>query len=171
LAQAEVVTVMNGASGEKIAVTINSLVIAGIGALALAAVVMAGCWAYRCIVGVWLAPVRRTAARVLLKTQREYEVTRSGLRCGNSVTGAIAEVLLDSEPGVFYASEEACPAYDYFITFEFDGGRQEFAVKEDLYASVHEGDEGLLVYKGDALKHFIPGATRVEEIAPPRPRS
>jgi hypothetical protein len=159
---------MHGSTASKVVTTLSSLGIVLVAVLALAALAMIGYAVYCRVARGWLAPVRRTVARVMLKTQREHEVTRSGATLGDGVAGAVFDTLLNSETSQYY-DEGVYSTYEYFITFAFDGGQREFAVKEDLYASVHEGDEGLLVYKGDLLKHFIPGALKAEEIAPPHP--
>lgn len=151
---------MGGATVGKVYATLAWLAILVGALLALAIVGMIGYVVGQCVWS-WLSPVRRAAATVLRKTQRGYEVTRSGWRCSSPITAAVVESVIDGEPYGCYSGEET--EYDYFITFAFDGRQQEFAVKEELYASVHEGDEGLLVYKGNMLKHFIPGATQADD--------
>ncbi len=154
---------MRGATAAKVVTTVSWLVIVLVALLALAALAMVGYVVYYYVARGWLAPVRRTQARVILKQDREHEV---------DVPKSLVEDELDMLIDTVRVKAGWDPMFtvyrywDYFITFAFDGGQQEFAVKEDLYASVHEGDEGLLVYKGNLLKHFIPGALKAEEISP-----
>lgn len=45
---------------------------------------------------------------------------------------------------------------NYFVTFDVNGQENEFSTPEDYYAKCSEGEEGLLVYRGEEFMHFIP---------------
>ncbi len=125
------------------------LVILLVALFALAVIGMIGYVIYYYVFRGLLAPVRRAHARVLRKTDRQRDVTVPLSRgYGNGVLDTLLDSP-DSDPVIYRSA-------DCFVTFIFEGGQQEFAVPESLYANLHEGDEGLLVYKGNLLKDFIP---------------
>lgn len=132
--------------------------------LILATIGMIGYVIYYYVLRGWLAPVRRVVARIVRKADREHEVDLPAwVVFGYSIWGLIWRLMpwYDDQITVYHS-------WDYFITFEFDNKQQEYSVPESLYSSVSEGDEGLLVYKGNLLTHFIPHAQEVEEIIPPK---
>lgn len=45
---------------------------------------------------------------------------------------------------------------DYFVTFTLGGHEEEFLVTEQAYIRCEDGTEGLLVFRGEQFKHFMP---------------
>lgn len=123
---------------------------AGIAFLAATAA-MIGYVIYYYVFAGLLAPMKRQTACALLKAQRETEVDvpdTFGIWCWFAL--ALRRILTRETTFTVYRS------WDYFITFQLlDGRRLEFSVPEATYASVSEGDEGLLVYKGTIFRQFV----------------
>ncbi len=81
-----------------------------------------------------LAPERKVRARVLRKMQEGRYVDEA------DSTWGVSEVM----------------DYSYFVVFGADGHQLEFAVSEETFANLHEGDEGVLAHKGTIFKYFLP---------------
>lgn len=112
---------------------------------------------YHLVCGVF-APTRRVAAHVRLKRQRDYQVDTPSpymiFAYGTwDLIWSIIDRAFNRDSGItIYHS------WDYIITFVVNEKVVELYVPEEVYANVSEGDQGLLVYKGNHFKHFIPRA-------------
>lgn len=124
--------------------------------MGLATIGMVGYLIYYYVLQGLLAPTRSALARVLWKQQKETEI--NGPPVGNR---ALSLALGEDDTITLYQS------WDYFVTFQFlDGRKQEFQVSEAIYASLHEMDEGLLIYKGNLFKQFLPKSTDPGSVPP-----
>ena len=122
-----------------------------IGILIVATVAMLGYCIYYYVFRGLLAPTRQALARVILKRQEGIEVDTPAY---GGRFGWILSMLL-SEDGNVYTTDTTYRTSAYSIVFQFvNGYQQEFSVPEEVYASVSEMDEGLLVYKGNLFRHF-----------------
>lgn len=83
----------------------------------------------------------------------EMWAARMGLRGRNP--GKAAKAYLNSAAKDLPEIEVA-GGNDYFVTFAFSGREEEFLVPEDAYVRCEEGSEGLLVFRGEQFRHFIP---------------
>jgi len=45
---------------------------------------------------------------------------------------------------------------DCYVTFDVNGLQMEFCVPMDIYIQLEEESEGLLVYRGEQFKRFVP---------------
>lgn len=50
-----------------------------------------------------------------------------------------------------YSGDNVC-----LVTFLFNGQEVEFSVPQSIYCAVDDGNQGLLVYQGSEVVHFIP---------------
>ena len=100
------------------------------------------------------SPVRKARAKAVRKYQREWELDApryiGGPAVGSILFNRIMTGLGRDVTVTVYRTN------DYFVVFQFDGGEQEFAVSEETYTNIHEGDEGVLYYKGHLFKSFLP---------------
>lgn len=131
---------------------------------ALAAVAMIVYVVYHYVCKGVFAPVRKVRARVLRKGQREYEVDAPKYWAGDSL-GTLLWVRVMAALG----RETTFTVYrslDYYAVFLADGEEREFMVSEETFANLHEGDEGILAYKGNLFRYFLPTVARA-----PQPRS
>jgi len=111
---------------------------------------------YYVIMGL-LQPARRVQAVVLRKSQRACELA-------DSLTDAFCLSGSAEVDGAIDTKADYMPDQEYFIVFEFLGKQQEFSVPAHVYAAVCEGDTGLLIYRGNLFRDFIPN---VDACAPP----
>lgn len=131
--------------------------------MGLAMVAMVGYLIYYYVVQGLLAPTRQAVARVILKRQEgtEVDTPAHGGRFGwllNLVT--FDDDNLDTTTTTYRTSA-------YSIVFQFlNGYQQEFSVPEDVYTSVSEMDEGLLVYKGTLFRQFYSRRTDPASVPP-----
>lgn len=112
-----------------------------------------------------LSPVTRVRAKVVRRRFKEWDV---GLPTSTPAMAAAKLGLLGSNPQQAWeaysrsaARSEAedlnvAEGRNYFVTFLVNGHEIEFAVPEDSYGACAENAEGLLVYQGEAFRHFIP---------------
>lgn len=121
---------------------------------ALVAVGVVGYVVYYYVFRGLLAPVRKTRAKVLRKHQREYEVDAPKYIGGPGV-GSILFNLVMTAMGRD-VTVTVVRYSDYFVVFDANGSEQEFAVSEDAYIDMQEGDEGILSYKGSLFRYFLP---------------
>lgn len=124
--------------------------------LAVAAVGIIGYLIYHHLLCGLLAPTRRVVARVRLKKQREYEVEVEPYMLVGGVWGYLLRIINEA-----LRRDNSIPLYhswDYNITFVVNDRVVELYVPEEVYSDVSEGEQGLLVYKGNHFKHFIKGA-------------
>lgn len=127
--------------------------------LVAATVGMVGYLIYYHLVGGIFASTRRVVARVRLKRQRDYQVDVPPYMLAGGTYGIIQNIIdraLKRDSGI-----TVYHSWDYFITFVTDDKVIEMCVPEEVYANVSEGEQGLLVYKGNHFKHFIPGVKSV----------
>jgi hypothetical protein len=126
-----------------------------LGILAAAAVVgVIGYVIYFYVFRGLLMPVRETRARVVRKRQREWEVDvpRNVFLSGwRSVLYRIMMTAAGRD-----VTTTVYDSWDYYAVFSIDGKEQEFALPETTYVDIEEGDEGMLTYKGDLFKYFLP---------------
>lgn len=113
--------------------------------------------------GYWLirnfiAPTKRTRAIVIRKRHNHWDASIP-LETGRLRGGMLGSYSVEADrarstrnlPEISLAEGTDC-----YITFGFDGREVEFAVPSRLYIDTDDGDEGLLVYKGEKFKFFIP---------------
>lgn len=112
----------------------------------LAAVAMLAYVVYYYLLAGLLAPTRRVMAKVVRK-QHRMKMISGGVPRANAYTILTGE--FEDDDGI------SC---DCFVTFEFDGRQQEFAVPMMVYTDLEEGDVGLLEHKGNLFRKFMKGA-------------
>lgn len=107
-----------------------------------------------------LSPVVRVPARVVRRRMKEWDVTLTQ-RAPIGIYGRDARAAwhawsyrLGREN---VAEAPIVEGKDYYVTFDFEGREMEFSVSEDDYVQADENVEGLLVYRGEQFRHFIPG--------------
>lgn len=112
-----------------------------------------------------MAPVVRTQASVVWKRSSDWDVSlpvpnayataaQLGMMGRNreSATKAfIKNIALMGNKDIQLAGGN-----EFFVTFEADGKKMEFRVPEKTYIAAEDGVQGLLVYKGEWFKAFIP---------------
>jgi hypothetical protein len=124
-------------------------ILAGIATIGVIAYVI-----YFYVVKGLLAPARETRAKVLRKSQREWEVDApkyiGGPGVGSMLFSRGMAALGKDTTFTVYES------WDYLVRFSIDGQEREFAVPEATYIDIQEGDEGVLSYRGELFKYFLP---------------
>lgn len=113
---------------------------------------------YHYVFGRWLAPLKTAQARVVRKTDRcKTWVNTEDDRLGREgwfedraweVLSEFLSRLLKRPIGPIIQE------MSYYVEVQVAGKRIEFTVSEEQYASVSEGDEGLLTYKGNKFVRF-----------------
>ena len=93
---------------------------------------------------------------VIRKRTRESSSYTSGLQGDASFVDIALDLITDSDTDT-YSSDVAVGRCSYYVTFGSSKGEIEFQVSEALYIELEQGDEGLLVYKGEKFMHFIRG--------------
>lgn len=130
------------------------LIAVGAIVLALAAVAMVVYVIYYYVFAGLLARTTTVPAEILRKKQ-----TTSG-----EVSAAFVE-LLSSDGFSVGPPEERATGYDYYIVFGVYGKEREFAVPEEVYGSVMEGDSGWLTHRGNIFLRFFPADAELDSSA------
>jgi len=137
------------------------LIIALLVAVALFMAVVFGYTAYWYVRN-WLSPTRTVRAKVVRKRAKHWDaftylesgdVSAPPSKLSSRIRGGfarLAERLRLSETSVTQGT--TC-----YVTFAFGGKEMELAVPISSYRAVEEDMDGLLVFRGEQFKHFIPG--------------
>lgn len=114
----------------------------------------------------WRSPVTRVPARVVRKRDKKWDVSVVG-ETPEMAAARLATLGRDPKRAAKAWNKLARIQYvpeltlaegtDFYITFAFGEREQEFAVPESVYAAANEGDEGLLVFRGEQFERFIRG--------------
>jgi hypothetical protein len=113
-----------------------------------------------------LSPLARVSARAVRKRHfsknLSVDLSPGGRLLGKTAASGDAEAWDYSPDSHEPRSAEITlvQSAECFITFDVGGRELEFRVPTQLYIDTHEGDEGLLVYRGELFRKFIPGAKR-----------
>jgi len=119
-----------------------------------------------------LSPVTRTQARVVRKRSKPWDVSIVGetqemyaARMGTMGRNPrrAAKAYLRSAASGDAPEIDIASWNDYLVTFACDGNDIELLVPEETYIKCEEGVEGLLVFRGEHFKHFIPDAENEQE--------
>ncbi|MEN6372378.1 MAG: hypothetical protein ABFD64_10235 [Armatimonadota bacterium] len=140
-------------------ILIGFLILAG--AAAVGIVVYAIIWFIRNR----LSHVERVNAKVILRRKKDWDVSligntpemaaaRLGMMGRDPQTAAKAYSKLVTQDDV--PELELAAGSNYLVTFGFNDRECEFAVSEADYIKCDEGTEGLLVFRGEEFKYFIP---------------
>lgn len=113
----------------------------------------------------WFSPTVRVRASVVRKCAKPWDVSIPGetpemaaARLGTLGRDpeSAAKAYLKSAASSDAPEIEIMGGVDYYVTFDVNGRETELRVSETAYIQAQEGDEGLLVFRGERFMQFTP---------------
>lgn len=127
-----------------------------------------------------LSPVTRIRSRVIRRRKKGWDLSLIGdtPESATARLGMVGRNHTDAWKGYSHAMARGdVPELDlafgtnYFVTFDVEGRQQEFCVPEVDYIKCAEGAEGLLIFRREQFKRFMPLATPDVKPQTQNPRS